>query len=63
MNQIYRDIPRETTKEVLYEMGRAGEMYYGAVIQYLGRYIWKLEDYLSAKDIQIWDMFQGRPQE
>ena len=33
MNQIYRDIPIETTKEVLYEMGRADEMYYGPAIQ------------------------------
>ena len=58
MNQIYRDILRETTQEVLYEMGTAEEMYYGTVIQYLGRYLWKLEDYLPEKDSQIWDMSQ-----
>ena len=38
-------------------------MYYGAAIQYLGRYLWKLVDYLPEKDKQIWDMFQGHPQE
>ena len=63
MNQIYRGILRETTQEVLYEMGRANEMYYGTAIQYMGRYLWKLEDYMPEKDIRIWDMFQGHPQE
>ena len=38
-------------------------MYYGTVIQYVGRYLWKLEDYLPRKNIQIWDMFQGHTQE
>ena len=59
MNHIYRDIPRETTQGVLYEMGRAGEMYYGAAIQYLNRYLWKLEDDLPEMGSQVWDMLQG----
>ena len=57
MNTIYRDLLSETTHEVLSDMGRYEEMYYGAVIQYMGRYIWKLVDYLPEKD-KIWDMFQ-----
>ena len=58
MNHIYRGIRRETTHGVLYDMGSTDEMYYGTVIQYLGRYLWKLEDYLPEKDSQIWDMSQ-----
>ena len=58
MNQIYRDVLRETTQEVLYDMGRTDEMRYGAAIHYMGRYLWKLEDDLPEKDIQVWDMFQ-----
>ena len=46
MNQIYRDILRDATQELLYEMGREDEMYYGTAIHHLGRYIWKLADYL-----------------
>ena len=63
MNQIYRDMLRETTQDVLSEMKRNGEMYHGAAIQYMGRYLWKLEDRTPEKDSRIWDMFQGRPQE
>ena len=63
MNQIYRDILSETTQDLLYEMKRNEEMYYGAAIQYMGRYLWTLEDYLPEKDSQIWDMFQGHPEE
>ena len=59
MNQIYQDIAREETREVLYDMWGTDEMYYGAIMQYMGRYLWKLEDNLPGKDIEIWDMFQG----
>ena len=61
MNQIYRDIARETTQEALYDMGRAAEMYYGAIIHYLVRYMWRLEDNLPGKGSEIWGMFLGHP--
>ena len=59
MNLLYRDVITETSQDVFYEITRNEEMYYGTAIQYLGRYIWKLEGFLPEKDGQIWDMFRG----
>ena len=53
----------ETTHETLSGMGRFAEMYFGATIQYIHRYLWKIVDFLPEKGEQIWYMYQGRPQE
>ena len=54
MNTIYRDILSETPREVLSDMGRYEEMYYGSATQYINRYLWKLADYMPEKANQIW---------
>ena len=63
MGDIYRDLLSETTHEVLSDMGRRDEMYFGTAIQYIKRFLWRLVGYLPEKDTQVWDMFQGHPQE
>ena len=63
LNTIYREMLSETTHEVITDMERYEGMYFGSVIQYIGRYLWKIVDFLPEKHKQIWDMYQGRPPE
>ena len=41
LDTIYREMLIETTHETLADMGRFEDMYFGAIIQYIHRYLWK----------------------
>ena len=58
LNQIFRDVINGPTQETMYDLGPKEEIYYGATAQYMGQYLWKIEDYVPKNEARLRDMFR-----
>ena len=58
LKKIFNDLAQESAKEVLFDMYRHEETYYGTIIQYMNQYMWKLEDIQPMEDGKTWDLPQ-----